>query len=160
MLITCGFTLRFAPPIRIATFPGSGCWTQPPATLLHSDQVETISPFRKATPGILCSTKTAQWSYALDGSETRKQIGEESRSSVIKWEGAALLINTQVTGSRHYTVMDRWELSRSHNTLTITRQVVRSDSEAEGTLVFRREGAPVPASPPADTGRVGRARSG
>jgi hypothetical protein len=99
--------------------------------------------------GILCSTGTAQWSYSLDGSETRKQAGEESRTSVTKWEGAALLVNTQVTGPRHYTVMDHWEVSRSHNTLTISRQVVRADGESEGTLVFRREGASVPAAAPA-----------
>ncbi len=100
--------------------------------------------------GILCSSGKAQWSYTLDGSETRKQIGEENRTSVVKWEGTALLINTQVTGPRHYTEMDRWELSRSHNTLTITRQVVNSSGEAEGRLVFRREGAPVAATRPAE----------
>jgi hypothetical protein len=112
-------------------------------------QVETDLNVAQGEAGILCSTGTAQWSYALDGSETRKQLGGESRSSVTKWEGAALLVNTQVSGPRHYTVMDRWELSRSHNTLTITRQVVRADAEAEGTLVFRREGAAAPVSPTA-----------
>lgn len=110
--------------------------------------VETNLTVSQGGGGILCSTGRAQWSYALDGSETRKQIGDESRKSVVKWEGAALLVNTQVTGPRHYTVMDRWEISRSHNTLTITRQVVRADGESEGTLVFRREGAPAPAPSP------------
>ena len=37
-----------------------------------------------------------QWSYLLDGTETRSHIGDESRNSVAKWEGSALLINTQV----------------------------------------------------------------
>jgi len=40
-------------------------------------------------------------------------------------------------------VMDRWRLSGDLNTLTITRQVVRASGQTEGTLVFRREGAPV-----------------
>jgi type IV secretion system protein VirB10 len=111
--------------------------------------VEATLTVSQGGGGILCSTATAQWSYAMDGSETRKQLGDETRTSVTKWEGTALLVNTQVTGVRHYTVMDRWEISRSHNTLTITRQVVRADSESEGTLVFRREGASVQAAPPA-----------
>jgi hypothetical protein len=149
LLMALGLTL----PLR-ATDPSrdfSGKWVLDTANsdVASLGPVETNLNVSQGDAGVLCSTKTAQWSYALDGSETRKQIGEESRSSIAKWEGAALLINTQVTGQRHYTVMDRWEFSRSHNTLTITRQVVRSDGEAEGKLVFRREGAPVPAAPPA-----------
>jgi len=112
-------------------------------------QVETNLTVTQGGAGISCATGTAEWSYALDGSETRKQFGEESRSSVTKWEGAALLVNTQVSGPRHYTVMDRWEISRSHNTLTINRQVVRANGESEGTLVFRREGAALAATPTA-----------
>jgi len=111
--------------------------------------VETSLTVSQGDGGILCSAGTAQWSYALDGSETKKQIGDESRTSVTKWEGSALLVNTQVSGPQHYTVMDRWELSRSRNTLTITRQVVRLNGEVNGTLVFRREGAATPAAHPA-----------
>jgi type IV secretion system protein VirB10 len=149
LLITCGLTLplRAADPHR--DFSGKWVLDTTASDVASLGPVENNLTVSQGDAGILCSTKTAEWSYALDGSETRKQIGEESRSSVAKWEGAALLINTQVTGAPHYTVMDRWELSRSHNTLTITRQVVRANSEEEGTLVFRREGAPVPAAPPA-----------
>ena len=32
---------------------------------------------------------------------------------VAKWEGAALLINTQISGPPDYTVMERWERARS-----------------------------------------------
>src|ERR1039458_4808080 len=149
LLMVLGITLslRASDPTR----DFSGKWVLDPSAsdIASLGQVETNLNVSQGGGGILCSAGAVQWSYALDGSETRKQIGEESRSSVIKWEGAALLVNTQVSGPRHYTVMDRWEISRSHNTLTITRQVVRAnDGEAEGTLVFRREGAPV-AAPPA-----------
>ncbi len=85
----------------------------------------------------------AEWSYALDGSETRYRIGAESRSSLVKWEGAALLVNTLVSGPQNYTEMDRWRLSRDHATLTITRQVERGGQESESVLVYHREGAPV-----------------
>lgn len=83
-----------------------------------------------------------QWSYLLDGTETRSQIGPQTRSSVAKWEGAALLINTLVSGSRNYTVMDRWKLSRDRSVLTITRQIVERAGEVEATLIYRREGQP------------------
>jgi hypothetical protein len=140
-------TLRAGDPNR--DFSGKWLLDTSASDTASLGHVETNLTVSQGDAGILCSTKAAEWSYALDGSETRKQIGGESRSSVAKWEGGALLINTQVTGTQHYTEMDRWELSRSRNTLTITRQVVGAGSETEGTLVFRREGVPIPASPPA-----------
>ncbi|MBV9745586.1 MAG: hypothetical protein JO099_17635 [Acidobacteriia bacterium] len=91
-----------------------------------------------------------EWSYLLDGTETRWQARGESRSSFAKWEGAALLTNTQVSGSQNYTLMDRWKLSSDGATLTITRQIVDRNGTAEDVLVYRREGlsareAPKPA---------------
>jgi hypothetical protein len=115
-------------------------------------QVDTPLKISQGEAGILCSSGGVQWSYALDGSETRKRVGQESRNSVTKWEGSALLINTLVSGPQDYTVMDRWTLSRDHDTLTITRQIVRAGSEAEARLVYRREGTtsapPPPPEPP------------
>ncbi|SRR5579871_3453501 len=108
--------------------------------------------------GLLVSTGTAQWSYALDGSETRKKVGGESRSTMTKWEGAALLVNTIVSGTQDFTVADRWTLSRDRNTLTIHREISRAGTSPEGVLVYRREGVqavtttapapPAPATPP------------
>src|SRR5450432_893101 len=87
-------------------------------------------------------------SYALDGSETKYRMGDTSYSSAVKWEGAALLINTLVSGPREYTVMDRWRLSRDHATLTITRQVIQGTQQSEGVLVYRGEGWLAPVAPP------------
>jgi hypothetical protein len=142
LLVLQGFVLpaRAGDPDR--DFSGKWVLDTDRTNVASLGTVETNLTVSQGAGGILCSTGTAQWSYALDGSETRKQIGEEYRIAVAKWEGAALLINIQVTGPRHYTVMDRWEISRSHNTLTITRQIVNTGGEQEGTLVFRREGAP------------------
>ncbi len=90
-----------------------------------------------------------RWTYLLDGAETRYRHDQETHSSVVKWEGSALLINTIVSGARNYTAMDRWKLSRDHATLTITRQVVQRNGEVEGTIVYHREGQPAaaPAQP-------------
>jgi type IV secretion system protein VirB10 len=139
-------SLRAADPDR----DFSGKWVLDPAasSTRSLEPVETSLTISQGDAGILCSTGSAQWSYALDGSETRKRIGEESRNSVAKWEGVALLINTLVSGPQDYTVMDRWMLSRDHTSLTITRQVIRASGEVDGTLVFRREGVPMPDSQP------------
>ena len=91
--------------------------------------------------------------FALDGSETRYRIGESTHSSAAKWEGAALLINTLVSGPRNYTIMDRWKLSRDHATLTITRQIVSGMMQSEGTVVYRGDGW-VPPPPPTSAGEA------
>jgi len=95
---------------------------------------------------IHCTATTAaggsvEWTYRLDGQDSKYQLGAESRNSAVKWEGAALLIDTLVNAPQSYTVMDRWTLSRDHAQLTIQRQVVRGSQQSEGYLVYRREGA-------------------
>ena len=80
---------------------------------------------------------TRRWSYLLDGTETRVALDASTESSVVKWEGAALLVNTLVSGSRDYTVMDRWYLSEGA-VLTITRQVALREGMLEGSLVYMR----------------------
>ncbi|MGD0668387.1 MAG: hypothetical protein ABSB23_12565 [Bryobacteraceae bacterium] len=149
LLIASGLTisLRAGDPDR----DFSGKWVLDPAAsdIRSLGQVESSLAISQGDAGILCSAGPVRWSYALDGSETRKRVGDESWNSVVKWEGEALLVNTLVSGARDYTVMDRWSLSRDHNTLTIARQVVRASGEVNGRLVFQREGAPVVAARPA-----------
>ena len=87
------------------------------------------------------------------GSETKYRVGDSTRSSAVKWEGAALLINTLVSGPRDYTVMDRWRLSPDHATLTITRQVIERTQQSEGLLVYRSENWRAPVTPAADVPR-------
>src|SRR5713101_347778 len=82
-----------------------------------------------------------RWSIPLEGSDRKCAGGSDTWNSASKWEGAALLINTLVTGARDYTIMDRWRLSRDHETLTITRQLMRSREQFEGQLVYRHPGA-------------------
>jgi hypothetical protein len=97
--------------------------------------------------------RDVSWSYALDGTESRSG----TRSSRIKWEGAALMINTLLLDRQGHAIMDRWRLSPDRVTLTIERQIVRLGAETEGRLVYRRAGtrveeprvtAPAPAPAP------------
>jgi type IV secretion system protein VirB10 len=82
----------------------------------------------------------ALWTFSADGQESQYTLGEERRKTVAKWEGAALLITTLVSGPADYSIMDRWKLSADRSVLTIERQLVRSTRQAEGTVVYRREG--------------------
>ncbi len=88
-----------------------------------------------------CTAPSSQWTYLLDGTETRSTQSGDSWSSVAKWEGAALLVNTQVSGGHEYTVMDRWTLSRDRATLIINRQVVSRNGTVEGELLYNRRAA-------------------
>jgi hypothetical protein len=91
----------------------------------------------------------AKWSFSADGNESKYAFGAETRSTIAKWEGAALLINTLVSGPSNYTLMDRWILSADRSVLTVQRHIVRASGNAEGVLVYRREGQILTAVPPA-----------
>jgi type IV secretion system protein VirB10 len=112
---------------------------------------ESFLTLKQTETAIRCATEIdgaeAAWSYRLDGNETRYKVGREARNSVLKWEGAALLINTLVSGAQNYTIMDRWRLSPSHSLLTVNRHIVRAGGEVEGVLVYRRAGADVSDAP-------------
>ena len=129
----------------------SGKWILDPAnsnTRALSEPLERTLTITQQDASIQCSTSfngaTVAWSYALNRDETRFRLGDETRSSVVKWEGSALLVDTLVSGPQNYSVMDRWKLSRDHSRLTITRQIVRGSGQSEGTLVFQREGQTEP----------------
>jgi type IV secretion system protein VirB10 len=146
--ILLSIILGFAIPLG-ATDPDrdfSGKWVldSSASSLRSLGLVEADLTVSQGDAGLLVSTGSSKWSYALDGSETRKSMAGESRNSVTKWEGSALIVNTLVAGAQDFTVMDRWTLSRDHNTLTIRREIVRAGATSEGALVYRREGASAP----------------
>jgi hypothetical protein len=71
--------------------------------------------------------------YPLDGTERKTP----THNMLTKWEGAALLVSTIVSGPRNYTIMERWRRSREGNTLTIRRTMVSAGGESESSLVYR-----------------------
>ena len=97
--------------------------------------------------------KTAVWTYHTDSSVSKYHVGNTHMSSQSKWEGAAFLINTIVTGSQNYVVNDRWKLSRDHHTLTIRRQIQHTGgAETEGVFVYHNQ-LPGPANPDQPAGQ-------
>jgi|SRR5579884_599935 len=94
----------------------------------------------RVTSGEASAAPAMSWSFTTDRKESRYRIGESSRSTVVKWEGDSLLINTLVNGrTRSYTVMDRWKLSRDGRTLKVERQIESPGGETEATFIYDRE---------------------
>ncbi len=82
--------------------------------------------------------------FTAERKETRSSSGDTETSTVLKWEGDALLFNTIVNG-RHgtmHTQMDRWRISRDGKTLQIRREVVSRSGEIESELVYERQSPP------------------
>src|SRR5579864_695065 len=86
------------------------------------------------------------WVYPTGGTPGKFQIGDSHMSAMTKWEGAALITNTLVTGPQNYSVNDRWRLSRDHNLLTIRRQIQGPTVDTEALLVYRSQNAKEPAA--------------
>jgi hypothetical protein len=134
----------------------SGKWVFDPAASnvrALSTQPDELLTIEQDDSGIRCSSTDsggtiAKWSYALDGSDSKYRYHGEAMNSAVKWEGAALLINTLVSAPRSYTIMDRWRMSNNHTVLTVNREIMRGTTESEGALIYRREGfEKSPASP-------------
>jgi type IV secretion system protein VirB10 len=81
------------------------------------------------------------WTYRTDGSPSKFQVHDSRMNSLSKWEGAALITSTLVTGPQNYSMTDRWRLSHDHTVLTIRRQVQTLGGETEATLVYRNRAA-------------------
>src|SRR5579884_4161675 len=132
----------------------SGDWTldrkQSEISASQPSPSERLSVAKEGSVIKSAGFRNAVLTYSLDGKDTRDTSGETTFDTRTKWEGAALLTDTLVNEPHaSYTVMERWRLSRDHNTLTIRRQIAGRDGrESESNLVYRREGASV-AAPPA-----------
>jgi type IV secretion system protein VirB10 len=131
--------------------------------LLNSGRSEqTALPFSPEQTLRISQTSTALTLQSEHGARTIATTGQSSRqtfagvgySTITKWEGQALLINSLSTSGRNYALTDRWRLSRDGGTLTIRRVYSHGGLEHESTLVYEREGwakrttAPTPEAPP------------
>jgi hypothetical protein len=94
------------------------------------------------------------WSYPLDQSEIKRTAGDSSFSTRTKWEGAALMVSTLVSGPQRYAVMERWRTSRDRRTLTIKRTIAKMTGEIESLLVYENPAAVLAQRPNAAGGAV------
>lgn len=108
----------------------------PPPDLLEIRQDDSVLQVHSRTAE---ADGPEDCSYQLDGASSSNRHGDVSLSTVLKWESDALLFNTIANApTSSYTEMDRWELSRDHERLTIRRQVVDRSGQVEALLVYRR----------------------
>ncbi len=112
------------------------------------DQVLKVE--QSATALKISGDAAAPANYPLDGKTEKYRIGDSSMSTVTKWEGDALLVNTIVSGPQNYTVMERWVRTRDGSSLTVKRTIVRATGESESVLVYENPDAVV-ASKAAET---------
>jgi len=115
----------------------------PPAPLLTITQRETVV---QCVESAADGSSAATWLYRTNGDAAKFSVAGSQMSSMTKWEGAALITNTIVSGPQNYNINDRWRVSRDRATLTIRRQMQRSSGETESVLVYRNRDAKLPAS--------------
>jgi hypothetical protein len=120
----------------------SGISTQSPQPelFLHIDQsAASVTVHGRMRPD---EEDPAVYVYPLDGRTEKSR----SRSTQIKWEGAAMLANSLVSGPSNYTIMERWTRSADGATLRIRRTIVTSKGETESTLIYESPNTPAPAA--------------
>jgi hypothetical protein len=88
-------------------------------------------------------TTTADVSYFTDGAQTTNSMSGRDAVSKAFWDGPALMIRTTTKDSKgeDEVVLDRWELSEDHQTLTISSHVTTPKGQVDMKLVCEREKA-------------------
>jgi type IV secretion system protein VirB10 len=137
-------------------FSGSWKLDRSRSTNLSATYVDAQNSFRaEQSPASLTLTGDSENGgpasfsvYPLDGRSEKYQNGDLLNNTATKWEGAALLVNTIVSGPENFSIAERWTRSRDGNTLRIERSIVRKTGETESVLVyFNALTGPPPAEP-------------
>lgn len=82
--------------------------------------------------------RTYELSFTTDGKECTNFVGNTEVKSVLKWEGAALVMEHKAAGGE-VTLKDRWTLSEDGKTLTLVRHWSGSQGETTQTLVHEKQ---------------------
>jgi len=143
--------LTLLPAVQVATAQSnpdfSGAWNLNPTRSEIQNAVPgdpALKVEQSAASVTLSGSASVPSLYPLDGRTEKRHVGDSDFTTTTKWEGAALLVNTVVSGPQNYTLMERWTRSRDGNTLTIRRTIVRLCNETESTLVYNRAGSAPP----------------
>jgi hypothetical protein len=88
-------------------------------------------------------TTISDISYFTDGSTANNVINGRNASSRAYWDGAALVVNTEMKNSKGEAeqIEDRWELSEDGQTLTTRSHIVTEKGDADLVLVCAKEAA-------------------
>lgn len=82
----------------------------------------------------------SEFSYTTDGKESTNQMFGNPITSIVKWDGDVLLIDSKAKfGDNEFTMQDKWSLSGDGKTITIVRLFKSSMGEGEQKLVFEKQ---------------------
>lgn len=78
--------------------------------------------------------------YTTDGKESTNIIRDSPSTSVVKWDGDALVFDTKGKfGDNDFTMKDKWTLSEDGKTLTMNRHFSSSFGEGDQKLVLEKQ---------------------
>ena len=78
--------------------------------------------------------------YTTDGKESTNTIRDNPMTSILKWEGDALLVETKGKfGDNDFTMKDKWSVSEDGKVLTINRHFSSSMGEGDQKLVLEKQ---------------------
>ena len=108
-------------------------------TVDHHDPTLNLHTVQTTGP----KTSISDISYFTDGATANNVINGRNAQSKSYWDGAALVIHTDMKNSKGETeqIDDRWELSEDGQTLTTKSHIVTEKGEADLTLVCSKEAA-------------------
>jgi hypothetical protein len=82
----------------------------------------------------------ATLTYGVDGKEYKNSVNGNEVTSILKWDGAVLVIeSTVITPNGTASVTDRWSLSADGKTLTQERKLSMQGQEAAQTIVLAKQ---------------------
>lgn len=78
--------------------------------------------------------------YTTDGKECTNEFRGNPSTSVLKWDGDALVVTTKGRfGDNEYTMTDKWQLSADGKTLTLNRHFSSAMGEGDQKLVLEKQ---------------------
>jgi hypothetical protein len=78
--------------------------------------------------------------YTTDGKECTNTIRDNPATSIVKWDGDALVFDTKGKfGDNDFTMKDKWTVSEDGKVLTIERHFSSSFGEGDQKLVLEKQ---------------------
>lgn len=86
-------------------------------------------------------TTTADVSYFTDGNVSKNVINGREAESKAFWDDPALVVRTRMKNAKgdNELIVDRWEVSSDHQTLTINSHVTTPNGEVDMKMVCERD---------------------
>ncbi|MCS7315614.1 MAG: hypothetical protein RMI94_10475 [Bryobacterales bacterium] len=111
-----------------------------PAPESSSLKVEHRDPALKMVSTTVSSSgeRAYELSFTTDGKECTNWVGNVEVKSVLRWDGATLIMEHKAAGGE-VTLRDQWALSEDGKILTVTRHWSGSQGETTQTLVHEKQ---------------------